>query len=262
MFKYRLKQVREEKLVWGALILLIVIATWQFIDYLNLQSLADPSGRKLSLVFAWLLSNDGNSFFPFIFLLLLIPLSSLPFSYKLSSEKRENFSSLNIIRMGRKAYIIELLKVNTLVTLVLVSIPLVWNLILVSLFFPINKPYEIIDYMRKFPLTKTDTFFKEIYLNYPIINILLYIIITIIFAVIINNFILLLGYYIRNTYILFFLSFIIPMVLAIIPTSVTLSPLQFLLVVSNSVHIVGVIFILIIFSLSTLILYFSINRGT
>ena len=242
MLFYRIKQLSKEKSLWISFFILMILSTVQVIDTLNVEQLKQPGSYPTSLSYAWILSNDGNSFFPFFFLFLIIPLSSMPFSYHLSKEVKNGFANYVIVRSTLVSYLKNMLILNSIVSFFLVGVPLIWNLLLSSFFFPVLKPYELVDYMRKFPITEYETMNKYIYLNHPILTIFMYIAITIFVAICFNNFILLVGYFLPNSYILFSLTIFLPLLGITLPTTYTLSHLVFLMVVSNSISLFSFIY--------------------
>lgn len=260
MIFFRLKQLYKEKVFVFSFIILMIISTAQVIDSLAVDTLKQPGAYPTSLSYAWLLSNDGNSFFPFFFLFLILPLSSMPFSYHLSKELKSGFANYILIRSNLVSYLKHMITLNSFVSIFLIGVPLVWNVLLSSFFFPLLKPNELVDYMRKFPVTQTETLNKILYQKHPLMTIFMYILLVIIFTVAFNNFILLVGYFLNNSYVLFSLTILIPLLGIVLPTPYTLSHLMFLMVVSNSISLFSILYPLLFLFISSVFLLLLIMK--
>lgn len=82
MLKKRLHQVLSEKIIYLSLLILWTISISQVVYNLMNEKLANPEEVPRSLSYAWILSGDSSGSFLFIMLVLLFPLSSLPFSLR------------------------------------------------------------------------------------------------------------------------------------------------------------------------------------
>ncbi|MDR2278202.1 MAG: hypothetical protein LBE23_10100 [Vagococcus sp.] len=257
---FRLKQLYKEKVLMFSFIILMIVSTAQVIDSLVAETLKQPGSYPTSLSYAWLLSNDGNSFFPFFFLFLILPLSSVSFSYHFSKELKSGYANYFIIRSNLFSYLKHMITINSFVSIFLIGVPLVWNVLLSSFFFPVLKSNELVDYMRKFPVTETETLNKILYQNHPLITIFMYILLAIVFTVAFNNFILLIGYFLNNSYVLFSLTVLIPLLGVVLPSPYTLSHLVFLMVVSNSINLFSFLYPLFFLFISSVFLLLLIMK--
>lgn len=264
MIHFRIKQVLKEPFLLFAFSILMMISLGQFISNIWTESLTNPNAYPMSLYYAWILSNDGNSFFPFLYLFSVFPLATLPMGFYLNRESHSQYDFLQIIRTGRKKYLLSLLSVNSLFSFGLASIPLLCNVFFNALRYPALKPYRFADYMRAYP-SEHGTIVKSLFLNHPFFNILLFILLTGIFSLLLSNLILLLGLFIKKTIYLFALSLLIPLALFVIPGGYSLSPLGFLVVASdsNNVYLLPIVCLMASFGVLTLVLfiYYVKKRG-
>ncbi len=235
MIKARLNQIIAEKIVFVSFTMLLAVSTIQVFFNVAKEKLADINDIPRSLSYAWILSGDSSGYFIFIFVLLLFPLTSLPLALTLEKERRNKFCNFYLIRSTRKSYIIALITANSLVVTVLTFSTLLWNLFLNSLFFPLLKPNEFMDYMRAYPLIPSQTLSRELFVHHPLLNIFMYILIAVLYSVIVSNFILLLGYFVNKPMYLFSLSVIMPFILLLLPIKSKLSPFIVLSVIAYNI---------------------------
>ncbi|WP_207940887.1 hypothetical protein DOK78_001568 [Enterococcus sp. DIV2402] len=262
MLKKRLHQVLSEKIIYLSLLILWTISISQVVYNLMNEKLANPEEVPRSLSYAWILSGDSSGSFLFIMLVLLFPLSSLPFSLHLLKEKNNFFSYFYLIRSSKKTYLNSMLLTNSIISIFVTLSTLFLNIYLNSLFFPLIKPNEFTDYMRAYPLIPGQTFSQELFKNHPLINMLMYIGIALIYVLLINNLILLLGYFVNKQMYLFSLAVIFPFILLVIPIKHKLSPLVTLSVHAYNVSLISTsILFLCLFGI-ILSLYYYILRHT
>lgn len=265
MIRFRIRQVLKERFLLFAFSILMIISLGQFLSNIWSEQLINPNAYPTSLYYSWILSNDGNSFFPFLYLFSVFPLTTLPMGFYLNRENQNQYDYLQIIRAGRKKYLLSLLSVNSLFAFGLATIPLLFNVFFNALRYPALMPYRFADYMRAYP-RGNGTIAKSLFLERPFLNILLFILLTGIFALLLSNLILLLGLFIKKTIYLFALSLLIPLVLFLIPGGYSISPLGFLVVApgSNNVYLLPILCLIAGFGLLTLFLfiYYVKKRGS
>lgn len=264
MIIFRIKQVLKEKILIFSFLILMLISLGQFFSNIWSEQLINPNAYPTSLYYAWILSNDGNSFFPFLYLFSVFPLTALPMGFYLNREGHSQYDYIQIIRKNRKKYLLSLLSVNSLLAFGLATIPLLFNVFFNALRYPALKPYRFADYMRAYP-RENGTIAKNLFLEHPFLNIIVYVLLTGIIAILISNLILLLGLFIKKTIYLFALSLLIPLVLFLIPGDYSLSPLGFLVVSSgsNNVYFFPILALIASFGLLALFLfmYYVKKRG-
>ena len=102
MIIFRIKQVLKEKILLFSFLILMLISLGQFFSNIWSEQLINPNAYPTSLYYAWILSNDGNSFFPFLYLFSVFPLTALPMGFYLNREGHSQYDYIQIIRKNRK----------------------------------------------------------------------------------------------------------------------------------------------------------------
>lgn len=232
----RVKEMMSRKTFTFSLLVLLIIAVLQLMDTINRNGYLHENQLHDSLIYCWMLGCDVITVYPTIFLILLIPMSTLAGSTILQQEITNHSIQYRLTRQSKKDYIFQLLVANSVVAGIVSMLPLIVNVFLTALFNPVRKPHFLLDVMRGVPHIESHTLSLTLFQEHPFFNICLYILLAGVYAIVFSNLLLLVGQFMRKPFLILLFSLIFPIALISTTMIAAISPITVLTVYSFKIY--------------------------
>ena len=260
MVRVHFMRLIESKSLYFSLLIGLLITTGQYVFVsLDVRSFTQGVIPKSSYL-TWLGAN-GFDQITTIFLFILPILAALPYGAQLQSDIHYGYYELSSSKISKRKYLSSIYIVNAIAGFLAIIIPVMFNFFLHSLTYKAIVPNPML-YYGYVPEQNT-TLSNYLFFNHPFINTLMYIVLFGLVGSAMAMLSLSSGFFTKKKLIIFSIPFAFQLILFILPTDISLNPMEFLPSVSTrTVQFEGVIgFFLGILFLCSIFIYLGKRRN-